>query len=80
MTTTTTTPLTPESLLALTPAERAALSVLLDSVKEAQEHLLIALAQVAPSDDEIIVGHIRDAERYLAVGRKIAAKLERDNA
>jgi len=52
------------------------IAALLYNMKEAQEHLLVALSQALPSDDQIIVGHLRDAERHLAIGRAVAAHLE----
>lgn len=36
-----------------------------DDVERARAHLRAALVQTAPSDDQIIVSHIRDAYRLL---------------
>lgn len=49
----------------------------LASVREARSHLLAALAQTIPSDDEIIVGHIRDAACHLDTAEALARELER---
>ena len=37
----------------------------LDDAKEARDHLGAALVQVLPSDDQIIIGHMRDAHALL---------------
>jgi hypothetical protein len=39
-----------------------------NTIEDAKSHLRVALSQVHPQDDEIIVGHIRDALRLLEEG------------
>jgi hypothetical protein len=47
-----------------------------DLINEAIAHLRTALVQVAPSDDKIIVGHMRDAVQALEQWRdEMRAKL-----
>lgn len=38
----------------------------MENVKEAREHLQVALAQAQPTDDDLLVGHMRSAVEHLA--------------
>jgi hypothetical protein len=50
---------------ALIVAMRNALPGLLDAIEQARTHLRVALLQQHPSDDQIILGHVRDALAWL---------------
>lgn len=46
-------------------ATKAHLKALARVIREAKSHLDVALLQALPSDDQIIVGHIKDASDLL---------------
>lgn len=50
-------------------ASRALVGPTAEDVTSARQHLQVALMQVLPSDDEIIVGHMREA--YALLGGKL---------
>ena len=39
--------------------------------REAHAHLGAALSQIAPTDDQIIIDHLRQAERFLISALKV---------
>lgn len=50
----------------------------LDPVYEAMSHLGAAIMQSVPEDDQLIMGHVRDAHALLSAAWRAQRKAERD--